>query len=85
MVGKKLFIFCVLAFAGFAAGVVASAPRLRIWQQERNVAAVQVERMHQAEKQREELIRSEAQAATPLGKEALARGHGYLKPGESPG
>ena len=85
MVSRKLFVYCILIFAGCTAGLFASAPRLQFWKQERNQADYQLARMHAAEKQREELIRSQARANSRLGKEAIARGKGWLKPGESPG
>ena len=81
---RKLFIHCILVFAGIIAGVFASMPRWQIWLQQHRRMEDEVARMHDAERDSAQLIREQARASSRLGREELARSRGWMGADESP-
>jgi hypothetical protein len=72
------------AFFGLAvlAGVALSLKPWQAYNQQRKIADQSASEMRSAEAHRAELLRKEAKAGSPIGREELAREQGYVKPGE---
>ena len=73
-----------LVVAAIGAGVATGAGPWRLAERERHAVRRDAAEAGRAERLREEMVRKEATLRSPLGREALARKSGYLKPGEMP-
>jgi cell division protein FtsB len=81
---KKLgFWTLIVVFAAVAGGALSYKP-WRAFLEQRSIAVGQKAEMDQAERNRAKLAREKAQLESNAGREALARSHGFSKPGEQP-
>ena len=81
---KKLgFWTLIVALAAVAGGTLSYKPWKAFFEQ-RSIANEQRKEMDDAEKNRGALAREKAALESHSGREALAREHGFIRPGERP-
>ncbi|MBI1756855.1 MAG: hypothetical protein HYR64_07095 [Fimbriimonas ginsengisoli] len=73
-----------LVVAAVGAGLLLSARPWRVASEQRRRAEEAQAQMRESERHRVELIREKARLEAPIGREALAREKGFVKPDEAP-
>ena len=81
---KKLFWNLVLVCCAVGVGVGFSLRPWKIYASQKHSADTQMQAMRGAEKEHVKDLQLEAKIGTTLGREELARAHGYTAPGELP-
>jgi cell division protein FtsB len=81
---RKAALILSLAFLAACIGVALSYRPWSRYLQQRQDTQKAVAEMRDAEERRAELLREEARYSSSLGREELARKHGYVRPGEAP-
>jgi len=81
---RKLILNLVLVFAAIGLGLALSSAPWRVYKDQRHMADAAEKIKQTAERGREDLTRKKAQYDSELGKEELARNHGYRQPSETP-
>ena len=80
---NKSISLAIVVFA-ISAGVFSSLKPWRAYQEQRAAANRQAAAMRSAEQERAALLRKQAQAGSPIGKEIHARELGYVRQGQQP-
>lgn len=84
MTTKQAYGTALFVAAAVATGVAFSRKPWEVYNEQRKLAAEQRVEMRESEARRAELLREEARVKSSVGREQLAREHGFLKPGEEP-
>jgi hypothetical protein len=80
---RKLILNVLLVVVGVGTGLALSSAPWRVYRNQRQSADMAEKIKSTAERGREDLTRRKAQYDSELGKEELARMHGYRQPNES--
>lgn len=81
---RKLVINVVVVVSALSLGIALSAGPWRVYRSQRDAAQKAEQIKNTAEKSREDLTRRRARYDSELGKEELARSHGYRQQNETP-